>query len=81
MSDSKALGHVWHRLTIDDDRSHRFIATLPNIQGLKKVLLICHGFHGRLRAKVSSNDPSADESQNSFTMRRPRAKTRSNSGK
>jgi hypothetical protein len=62
MSDSKALGHVWHRMAIDDHRSHCFLATLPSILGPKKVLLICQGFHGRLRAKVSSNYPSAEQS-------------------
>jgi hypothetical protein len=55
MRDMKTLGHVGHRMAIDDHRPHRLIAALPNIEGLKKVLLVRHAIHGRLRAKVSSN--------------------------
>jgi hypothetical protein len=57
----EALRHVSHRLTIDDYRTQRFIATMPTIQWLKKVMLVSHAIHGRLRAKMSSNYLPADK--------------------
>jgi hypothetical protein len=53
--DAKALRRVLQRLAFDKHRPQHFIATLLNIRGLKKVVLVSRPLHGRLRAKLSSN--------------------------